>query len=359
MRPAVRGLLGVWAAFLLLVGLGALLLQWLGPPVPKPGRVARSSPTAPVRVRASPPSASAGVAPRVATALSPPVRTGIAAPDPALLEPAPDFPGRMLPRIGANGDRPSAAYAAKPAVTVHGPQVAILLDGLGLSESISRDAVDTLPAAISLGVSPYTALADQPTPDPLLQQARRIGHETWLCLPMQPASPLDEEGPQALDPASDLGEDRRRLEWALSRLQGYVGVTNALGGLRGDRFVNSLAFSTVIMALAARGLLYLDAGTAPHETLVTLPAGLARHADLTVDDDPDAPDIEARLARLEQIAITQGSALGIAGPLRPVTLDRLRAWSRDLSSRGITLVPVSALPPPHPVPAPRPTASVP
>ena len=73
----------------------------------------------------------------------------------------------------------------------------------------------------------------------------------------------------------------------------------------------------------------------------------------------EAPDIEARLARLEQIAVAQGSALGVAGPLRPVVIERLRAWSRDLQARGITLVPVSALPPPRPVAAPHPTASVP
>ncbi len=358
MRLAVRGLLGVWTAFLLLAGAGALVLQWLGPPLPKPASGGPSAAKRLVRVPA-PSAASAVVPPRPVTASPPPVRTGIAAPDPALLEPAPGYPGRMLPRVGTNGDRPSAAYAARPAAPPHGPQVAILLEDLGLSDAISHDAVDTLPAAISLGVSPYAAMLDQPAQGPLLEQARRVGHETWLCLPMQPGSPLDEEGPQALDPASNLGEDRHRLEWALSRMQGYVGVTNALGGLRGDRFANSLAFSTVTTVLAARGLLYLDAGTAAHETLTTLPAGIARHADLTLDDDPDAPDIEARLARLEQIAITQGSALGVAGPLRPVTVERLRAWSRDLASRGITLVPVSALPPPRPVPAPRPTASVP
>ncbi len=356
MRPAVRGLLGAWAAFLLLVGAGALTLQRLGPPVLTPGD------NSPSPTRHSMQAPVPAVPPRLAAIPrpGPPLRTGIAAPDPALLEPAPDFPGRMLPRIGANGTKPSVAYAALSGPPVHGPQVAVLLEGLGLSGAISHDAIDTLPAAVSLGISPYAPALDQPTPDPLLEQARRVGHETWLCLPMQPAgSPLDEEGPQALDPAVDLDQDRRRLQWALSRMQGYVGVTNALGGLRGDRFANSLAFELVATALAARGLLYLDAGTAPHGTAATLPAGLARHADLTLDGDPDAPDIEARLARLEQIAVAQGSALGVAGPLRPVVIERLRAWSRDLQSRGITLVPVSALPPPRPVPLIHAAASTP
>ena len=142
--------------------------------------------------------------------------------------------------------------------------------------------------------------------------------------------------------------DRRALEWSLSRCQGYVGVTNALSGLRGDRFAASSAFAMVTAALARRGLLYLDAGglSAPPADPASRPGLGVHRADLTLDEQPDAADIEARLSRLEQLAREHGSALGVAGPLRPVVIERLRAWSRHLAARGIALVPVSALPPP-------------
>ncbi|NPD67042.1 divergent polysaccharide deacetylase family protein [Lichenicola cladoniae] len=337
MHPAGRVLVGVWATILVLGGGGALLLQVMGPPGMHP--VARPVPTLkPILATAIIPAIPLAAAPQPVA-----VTVALAAPDPALLEPAPDFNGRMLPRIAADGRRPADVYAAHPGLPAHGAVVAVLVEGLGLSDAVSRAAVDDLPAAVSLGFSPYAPAFDQAGQSSLADAARRAGHETLLSLPMEPAgSPLDDEGPQALSTTIDLDQDRRALQWTLSRLQGYVGVTNALSGLRGDRFANAGAFEMVAKALAARGLIYVDAGTGVH-TGDAVPVRDRVDADLTIDDQPDAADIEARLSRLEQIALTQGSALGIAGPLRPVTIERLQAWSRHLADRGVTLIPVTAL----------------
>ncbi len=372
MRPAARALAGAWLAILLLAGGGAAVLQLLGAPKPpqaawpaaQPSRPATALPASPAPVATTLPAARPPAV--AANAAGPAVL--VAPPDPALAEPAPDFPGRLLPRIGADGRTPAQAYAsqagasqagaAKAGLPAPGPRVAVMIEDIGLADEVTAAAIERLPAAISLGVSPYTAALDQPGLPPFLQAARRAGHETWLSLPMEPAgSPLDDEGSEALSTASDLEVDRRALEWSLSRCQGYVGVTNALSGLRGDRFAGSDAFAMVGAALARRGLLYLDAGSLSGDP--ARPAGPGvRRADLTIDEQPDAADIEARLSRLEQVARDQGSALGIAGPLRPVLIERLQAWSRHLAERGIALVPASALPPPAKA-APAPPAAPP
>lgn len=337
MHPAGRALVGLWATILVLGVGSALVLQLMGAPGSPP--VAKAAMTLK-------PTLAAVVLPAVTMSAGPrpvAVTKALASPDPALLEPAPDFSGRVLPRIAADGRRPADIYAAHPGLPAHGVVVAILVEGLGLSETISRSAIDDLPAAVSLGFSPYAPAFDQAGPSNQADAARRAGHETLLSLPMEPVgSPLDDEGPQALSTTIDFDQDRRALQWTLSRLQGYVGVTNALSGLRGDRFANAGAFEIVTEALAARGLIYVDAGTRPHAG-EALAARDQVDADLTIDDQPDATDIEARLSRLEQIALTRGSALGIAGPLRPVTIERLHAWSRHLADRGVTLVPVTAL----------------
>ncbi len=338
MHPAGRALIGFWAAIAILAAGSGLVLSRLGPPGPAPESARPPPPASPPR----PPAPAPAIATRSGQDIPPP--------DPALLEAAAEDPDRRLPMIGADGRTPSRLYAARAGLPAHGPQVAILLEGLGLSDALDQQAVDTLPAAISLGVSPYAEAFLRPGTDPLLDQARRTGHETWLCLPMEPAgSPFNSEGPRALSLAIDLDQDRKALGWALSRFQGYVGVTNALGGLRGDRFAGSSAFSMVADQLDRRGLLYLDAGIAPHDGQAVEPRD-TRHADLTIDEQADDTDLAARLTRLEQIAQAQGSALGVAGPLRPVTIERLRAWSRGLGARGIALVPVSALPPARPPP---------
>ncbi|MBV8616074.1 MAG: divergent polysaccharide deacetylase family protein, partial [Acetobacteraceae bacterium] len=39
----------------------------------------------------------------------------------------------------------------------------------------------------------------------------------------------------------------------------------------------------------------------------------------------------------------RGSALGLAGAVRPVTVERVAAWTSQLAAQGIALAPVSAL----------------
>ncbi|WP_422862472.1 divergent polysaccharide deacetylase family protein [Endosaccharibacter trunci] len=362
MHPAGRALIAFWIGLLLLAGGGGAVLWWLGPPQAAKPRPVQPGPVQPgpvpaVAHAAAPAKAASttgsGTTPAAAHSAAP-VSLAVASPLPALQEPAPGLPGRTLPIIGPDGRMPAEAYASHAGLPANGPQIAILLEGLGLSDAVDQQAVDTLPAPISFAVSPYSDALERSATPPLLDQARRNGHELWLSVPMEPAgSPADMEGGRALSLNLDLAKDRDLLIWCLSRFPGYVGLTNALGGLRGDRFASSSAFSIVADAVRQRGLVYIDAGLAPHDQPAIVPPR-THHADLSIDDNPDASDIQARLSRLEQIAQQNGSALGVAGPLRPVTIERLRSWSRTLHERGITLVPVSALPPPHPGPADQP-----
>ena len=55
-----------------------------------------------------------------------------------------------------------------------------------------------------------------------------------------------------------------------------------------------------------------------------------------------ASAIDEALQRLEQKANKRGMAIGVAGTT-PLAIDRLKNWSAGLASRGIRLVPVSAL----------------
>ncbi|MBV9654356.1 MAG: divergent polysaccharide deacetylase family protein, partial [Acetobacteraceae bacterium] len=100
----------------------------------------------------------------------------------------------------------------------------------------------------------------------------------------------------------------------------------------------------VLRQIAARGLIYIDPrpGAAP-------PAGVwGRSVDVVIDEPANRPEIDAKLAELEQIARDRGSALGLAGAVRPVTVDRINAWASGLGARGLALAPVSALAEPPP-----------
>lgn len=259
----------------------------------------------------------------------------IAAPDAALLEPSKSFPLSPLPRIAADGQLPRVVYRRPAGPPGARPRIALILAGIGLSAADSRAAIEALPGTVTLAFSAYT-----PNFDALMELAREQGHEMLTSLPMEPDGyPLNDSGPHSLLTGATPAANRENLEWALSRLQGYVGVTGASDGLLGERFAGqSSSFAMVIEDIARRGLLYVDPrpGAAP-------PRIVGRSVDLIVDDPPSRAEIEAKLAGLERVARERGSAVGLAGPLRPMTIERLAAWARDVETRGFELVPVSAL----------------
>ena len=324
-----RALLGFWSVLLLAACIGGVTLQWLGPLKPAPDKA---------RPTILPATVAKAIPRPAAAAATPDPVVAIAAPDPALLEPATDDDGVEIPRIAADGRQSRIVYAgwSPPRVGVPPPaRIGIMLEGLGLSAADSMSAIESLPAAVSLAVSPYA-----PDLEPLLAEARTRGHELLLSLPMEPLhAPNDDEGPQAMNDDLDAQQNQRRLDWAMSRLHGYAGVTNALSGLGGEGFASLPAFSVVAHGLGARGLFYLNASPG-----VDRPLGIwGASADLRLDDTQDATAIDARLLQLEQLALHGGHAIGVAGPLYPVTVARIAAWSRTLAKRGMILVPVSSL----------------
>ncbi len=334
-----RGLGVFWVAALGIAGASGAALQVMGPPKALVHDVDTPQPQPPSPEHAPPSAASAHVALASAPWPGPPIpprKPGgvIADPEPALLAAAPDFPGAKLPRIAADGRQPMQVYARTVDPADTRPKLGIVLVGLGLSDAESRSAIDTLPPGVTLGISPYAR-----DPDPLLADARAHGHEILITLPMESQGyPLNDSGPHALLTGAEPFDNARNLEWVLSRVAGAAGVTGASDGLRGERLANAPSiFGPVLKELASRGLLYVD----PRPNTATTGATVA--VTTVVDDPPLRAAIDGRLAELEQRARDGKPALGLAGPLRPVTVEHIANWARGLDGRGIALVPVSAL----------------
>jgi polysaccharide deacetylase 2 family uncharacterized protein YibQ len=176
---------------------------------------------------------------------------------------------------------------------------------------------------------------------PLLTAAREAGHELLASIPMEPQGfPGNDEGPHSLLTGASPEDNAVNLEWALSRTQGVVGATGASDGMRGERFADIPAsFDPMIAAVTGRGLLYVDARPGRAEP----PGAPVRAVDVVLDDQLGRAEIDARLQSLERTAQERGSAIGLAGPLRPATIERIAAWTKTLQGRGLVLVPVSAV----------------
>ncbi|MBV9735161.1 MAG: divergent polysaccharide deacetylase family protein [Acidisphaera sp.] len=348
MSGAARALVFFWGVLIVLTVGGLAALQALGPKSAPAPPVAGAAPAqiappqiapvqaAPARAAAPAPSTYAANNAAWPGPALPQAGAPIAAAEPALLEPAHDFPGTMLPRIGPGQRLPMRAYAGgyDPADTR--PRIGFIIAGIGVTEDESEEAVRSVAPAIDLAVSPYTA-----RPQRLLDLIRAHGHEFLLGLPMEPQGyPQDDEGPQELLAAAPPAQNQLRLQWVLSRIAGYAGVTGACEGLRGEHYAASPELMGAVQdELAARGLFYIDPrpGAAP-------PARVAgRSIDEVVDEPAVHTEIDAKLNHLEHLARSRGSALGLADLPRPVTVDEINAWAGRLAAHGIALVPVSAL----------------
>ena len=250
-------------------------------------------------------------------------------------------PHGLIPKIAADGTRPADAFA-RPVKALPGkpdaPRIALIVSGLGVSASTTADAIAKLPGAVTLGFVPYgTDIAS------LAQRARAAGHELLLQVPMEPFEyPDNDPGPQTLLTAMTPEQNIDRLHWVMSRFQGYVGLANTMGA----RFTASeSSFAPILHEIAKRGLVYVDDGSNPRSVAGRIAGAnnspFAR-ADVTIDTVPTPVEIDRALDRLEMAARERTVAVGIASAL-PVSIDHIAKWAKAASSRGLLLVPITAV----------------
>jgi uncharacterized protein len=245
-----------------------------------------------------------------------------------------------IPRIAADGERPAEAFA-RPLKPLPGkpdaPRIALVVNGLGVSANATAEAIAKLPGAVTLAFMPYTADIQQ-----AVARARDAGHEVMLQLPMEPFNyPDNDPGPQTLLTTLTPEQNLDRLYWLMSRFQGYVGVTVAMGA----RFTASeQAFSPILRETAKRGLIFLDDGANPRSVAGRIAGGdnlPYAKVDIAVDAVPTPMEVDRALGRLELAAREHGSAIGMTAAL-PVTMEHIAKWAKALESRGILLVPLTA-----------------
>ena len=254
--------------------------------------------------------------------------------DPTLLQ---ETSRGALPIISPDGREPWQVYG-RPLPAPSGlPRMAVIVSGLGLSADATARAIK-LPKEVTLSFTPYGADLEAD-----VAAAREAGHEVLLDLPMEPISyPADDPGPHTLLTSLNPSDNIARLDWLLGRFKAYVGVINHMG----SRFTASPEpLRPILRALKDRGLMFVDS----RSTSKSVAAGLAGQMQLPramndrfLDHEPTRGAIDQSFAAAEGDARARGYALVVARPF-PVTLERMAAWLPMLESRGIEIVPVTAL----------------
>ena len=242
-----------------------------------------------------------------------------------------------LPKISAGGVRPLDTYSLSSGA-VGANRVAIVIGGFGISQTGTQQAIQKLPAGITLAFSPFGNSLNR-----WGQSAIKDGHEIALQLPMEPLGyPTVDPGEHTLTVDGIGGENLKNLRWSLGRMTNYPVVLNYLGAGFSGR---DQALRPVLREMNARGLAYLDDGSVQASLATEIAQDIRMpHAsgNLVIDAARDPRRVKAQLEAVELLARNRGFAIATATAF-PETINAVAEWAEAAGKRGILIVPLSTL----------------
>jgi len=234
--------------------------------------------------------------------------------------------GQKLWQYNAAAQRPSLPGQAK---------ITIVIDDLGLLKDRTRKFIE-MNAPLTLSFLPYAPQLPQMT-----KLAQKNGHELMVHMPMEPKG-NDDPGPYALRSGLSAEEQLFRLNYNLSRFDGYVGINNHMGSAFTE---DTPAVQLLLDSIRGRGLLVLDSKTSNTSVLSRLASqknipNVSR--DVFLDNVQDINYILRQLKNAETIARLHGQAIAIGHPYAQ-TIEALNLWLPTLKEKNIALVPLSQI----------------
>lgn len=219
----------------------------------------------------------------------------------------------------------------KPA-PVTGAKVAVVIEGLGLSQSATEAAITRLPPGVTLAFSPYARDLKR-----WLDRAKARGHEVLIEVPMESkAFPAEDPGPLGLLTVLDSKDNADRLDAILKEASGVAGIFDS----KGSKFRESESHvNEVFTKLKEKNLFYVQGRPGIRVGEATVPTATA---DVLIDERPFRAALDARLDFAERLAKYQGSSVAVMSA-KPVSYERLALWIEQLPKKGVSLAPVSGV----------------
>lgn len=216
--------------------------------------------------------------------------------------------------------------------------VSLIIGGLGVNRSLTQDAIQSLPADVTLSFAAHSIGLQE-----WVDTARADGHEVLIEIPMESANfdPGEPGADRTLRISLPPAENGRRLDWMLSRAQGYAGLIN----FNGDSFLMRTDVAAPYMdQISKTGLGFITDGAFETPSLPAL-AQSVRQPFKTghglIDPDPIARVISARLIGLSSSAKSGTHPIGV-GFAYPETLAEVQNWIAALDEQDLQLAPATA-----------------
>lgn len=244
--------------------------------------------------------------------------------------------GLILPRIGPNQLTPFQAYKKPFIPVINKPAIAVVIQGVGMADALSQEAMTTLPSQVTLMLSPYADHIDD-----VQIRARENGFETWLHVPMENEGfPADDPGPRSVLSKSSIQYNQDNVNWVLSRAAGYAGVA-----VYTDRtFLETKpVLQGVLFDLFSRGLGLFEMN--PHATGLTEALSLTKNAPFAKHDIQQGLSVqllEQNFAALKDHARENGRGVAVFS-LNPAMMRDILPALAKAEQEGFQLVPLSAL----------------
>lgn len=241
-----------------------------------------------------------------------------------------------LPSINELGVTAFNAYKRDTKTPLKKPGIALILTEFGNNNKQSEIALEVLPKEITFALEPYTRDIDD-----WRKKARLKGHELLIYMPAETKNyPQDDPGLHTMIIDAPKRENLIKYKAILKRTSGYIGVISPYESI----FTQSISdFRPILTDMQSRGLAFIEKGPGQSplvEALIESKAIPYARADRNIDRVENKNAIIAELNALEELAKENGHAVGVFRSL-PVSYNTILEWQKDLSQRGIQLIPVS------------------
>ncbi len=220
-------------------------------------------------------------------------------------------------------------------------RIVLIIDDFG-NRADGTEAMLDLGIPITVAVMPF-----QPFSEMEARMAVAADLEVIMHLPMEPEQGKPEWlGPNGITTDLPEGEIRDRVMRGLARVPGAAGISNHMGSkATADRRV----MKAVLAVARQEDMFFLDSRTTPHSVVEELAEAMGVSVlvrDVFLDGQKDQHHIESRLAKLGDIALDRGHAVGIGHvgiEGGTVTARAIQAMIPLLKARGLEFVSAAEL----------------
>ncbi len=242
----------------------------------------------------------------------------------------------ILPVKSAEGSRPFDIYQGDFLPDSTKTYLTLVVSELGVDPALFEQIKSSFSKEVVCAF-----LADRRLSQNLNNEARELGHETILMLPMEPMDyPKSDPGPETLLTNSEAPENKKRLETLLSQFTGYLAVTPYMG----NRFLRvKRDFPPILKEIERRGLGYFEPRSVRTKAFQWKPKEmLYAKGSYDVVRGYSVAQIHEVLERVQK-DLSQKQSVILTVQADKVSLQEVQKWLPKVLNETVVLAPLSAV----------------